>query len=77
MSGQLYGVEGWTLKMVIVSTLEASEMWIYRRVLEILWTARVTNENIPRKINRDRELLTIIRKRKLHISDTEISRKNM
>jgi len=36
----LYGIEGWTLKVSTINKLEAFEMWGYRRVLRILWTAK-------------------------------------
>jgi len=60
----LYGVEGWTLKVSAINKLEAFEMWLYRRVLKILWTARMTNEEILRRANRRRKLFETIKKRK-------------
>lgn len=60
----LYGMESWTLKVTTMNKLEAFEMWAYRRVLKIPWTARITNENVLRRINRDRELLLTIKRRK-------------
>jgi hypothetical protein len=35
----LYGHEGWTLTKVLEKRLAAFEMWIYRRMLRIPWTA--------------------------------------
>jgi len=40
----LYGMEEWTLKVSTMNKLEAFEMWVYRRVLRIPWTARRTND---------------------------------
>jgi len=48
----LYGMEGWTVKVSTTSKLEAFEMWVYRRVLRIPWTARRTNDDVLRIINR-------------------------
>ena len=42
-------------------------MWIYRRILKITWAARITNEEVLRRIVGERKLLKIIKKkRKLH-----------
>jgi len=40
-----------------MNKLEAFEMWVYRRVLRIAWTARRTNYEVLRIINKDRKLL--------------------
>ena len=39
-------------------------MWTYRRLLSIPWTDRVTNEEVLRRMKKQRELLTNIKKRK-------------
>ncbi|CAH1284537.1 unnamed protein product [Diabrotica balteata] len=41
--------------------LEAFELWIYRIMLRIPWTARVTNEEVLRRIGRDKKLLRTIK----------------
>lgn len=60
----LYGIEGWTLKVSAINKLEAFEMWLYRRVLKIPWTARATNEEVLRRANKRRTLFETIKKRK-------------
>ena len=60
----LYGMEGWTMKTSTINKLEAFEMWLYRRILKIPWTARETNEEVLRRVNKERELFDIIKKRK-------------
>lgn len=60
----LYGVEAWTLKTYHMNLLESFEMWCYRRILKIPWTARVTNEDVLKRIGKTRELLKAIKKRK-------------
>jgi len=48
----LYGMEGWTLKAAAINKLEAFEMWLYRRILKIPWTARLTNEEMFESIEK-------------------------
>ena len=52
----LYGVETWTLKGQMTKKLEAFEMWLYKRILEIPWTGRITNDAVLRRIVHRRKL---------------------
>ena len=61
----LYGCETWTISKNMEKRLEAAEMWIWRRVLKIPWTDRVTNDAVLRRMGTHRELLKSIRKRQL------------
>lgn len=61
----LYGCETWTLKTVMMNRIEAFEMWCYRRMLKIAWTEKVRNTEILERIEKERELLTTIKKRKM------------
>uniref|UniRef100_A0A8D8L8K4 Craniofacial development protein 2 n=1 Tax=Cacopsylla melanoneura TaxID=428564 RepID=A0A8D8L8K4_9HEMI len=61
----LYGVESWTLTETIMKKIEAFEMWTYRRILKIKWTDKITNEEVLRRLNKDKEILFTIKKRKL------------
>ena len=63
----LCGVETWTLSKTIMKRLEAFEMWLYRRVLKIPWTERVSNVEILRRIRSKRELIDTINKKKTGI----------
>ena len=36
----------WTITKSLLSRLDAFEMWIYRRVLKISWTKKITNEKV-------------------------------
>jgi len=56
-------MEGWTLKVSTMNKLEVFEMWVYRRVLSIPWTARRTNDEVLRIIDKDSELLDTIKRR--------------
>lgn len=68
----LYGLEGWTLNKEITKRLESFELWVYRRMLKISWTDRVTNQQVLERMNKELEVLFTIKKRKLeflgHIS---------
>ena len=61
----MYGFKTWTLSNPTKKRLEAMEMWLYRRMLRIPWTAHRTNESILAQINTHRELLPKIRKMQL------------
>lgn len=60
----LYGTETWTLKVNTMNRLEAFEMWIFRRLLKISWTQHIPNDEVLRRVRRERELLTTIKRRK-------------
>ena len=61
----LYGCETWTISRNMEKRLEAAEMWMWRRVLNVSWTERVRNERILERMDTERELLKTIRKRQL------------
>ncbi|KAG1714892.1 Vacuolar protein sorting-associated protein 8 [Nymphon striatum] len=60
----LYGAETWTLTKIMMTKIEAFEMWIYRRMLKISYTEHRTNEFVLRKIEAKRSLMNTIKKRK-------------
>jgi hypothetical protein len=60
----IYGLEAWTLKVSTMHKIEAFEMWCYRRLLKISWIDRISNEEVLIKLNKDRELLKMIKIRK-------------
>ncbi|VEN53317.1 unnamed protein product, partial [Callosobruchus maculatus] len=60
----LYGAETWTLKIGSMNRLEAFEMWVYRRILKIPYIDHVTNEEVLRRVHKERELLHLIKIRK-------------
>ncbi|CAG9840549.1 unnamed protein product [Diabrotica balteata] len=55
---------GWTLKTRDINKLEAFEMWLYRRILKIPWTAKITNIDVLKRIIQERQLFETIKKRK-------------
>ncbi|KAI5754908.1 hypothetical protein M8J77_012531 [Diaphorina citri] len=61
----LYGVESWTITDTVLKKVEAFEMWTYRRILKIKWTDRITNEEVLRRMSKNKEIAFTIKKRKL------------
>lgn len=60
----LYGCESWTLDPNTEKRLNAFEMYLYRRMLRVSWTQRVTNDEILIRMNKQRELMNTIKVRK-------------
>ena len=42
----MYGCESWTVKKAERQRIDAFELWCWRRLLRVLWTARKTNKSI-------------------------------
>ncbi len=59
----LYGSETWTIKKQDEKRLQAFEMWIWRRMLNISWCEKKTNEEVLLAINEERSFMTTLRKR--------------
>ena len=51
----LYGCETWTTKKADVKTIEAAEMWFYRRLLRVKWTERRTNDSILQELGTNKQ----------------------
>ena len=47
----VYGCESWTIKKVEHWRIEAFELWCWRRLLRVPWTARSSNQSILREIS--------------------------
>ena len=47
----MYGCESWTVKKVECWRTDAFELWCWRRLLRVPWTARRSNQSILREIN--------------------------
>ena len=45
-----YGCESWTLKMAECRRIDAFELWCWRRLLRVPWTARRANQSILKEI---------------------------
>ena len=44
-----YDCESWTVKQAEHQRIDAFELWCWRRLLRVLWTARRTNQSVLRK----------------------------
>ena len=47
----MYGCESWTLKKAEHRRIDASELWCWRRLLRVPWTARRSNQSILKEIS--------------------------
>ena len=46
----MYGCESWTIKKAEHRRIDAFELWYWRRLLRVLWTARRSNQSILKEI---------------------------
>ena len=47
----MYGCESWTVKKAELQKIDAFELWCWRRLLRVLWTARKSNQSILKEIS--------------------------
>ena len=47
----MYGYESWTVKKAEYQKIDAFELWCWRRLLRVPWTARRSNQSILKEIN--------------------------
>ena len=47
----MYGCESWTIKKAEHRRIDAFELWCWRRLLRVPWTARRSNQSIVKEIN--------------------------
>ena len=47
----MYGCESWTLKKAEHQRIDAFELWCWRRLLRVPWTARIPNQSILKEIS--------------------------
>ena len=47
----MYGCESWTVKKAECQRIDAFEVWCWRRLLRVLWTARRSNQSILKEIS--------------------------
>ena len=63
-----YGCESWTIKIAEHQRMDAFELWCWRRLLRVLWTARRSNQSILKEISPEYSLEGLILKLKLRVS---------
>ena len=47
----MYRCDSWTIKKAECQRIDAFELWCWRRLLRVLWTARRSNQSILKEIN--------------------------
>ena len=52
----IYGSESWTVNNAVHQRIDAFELWCWRRLLRVTWTARRSNQSILREINTEYSL---------------------
>ena len=65
----MYGYESWTIKKAECRRTDAFEMWCWRRLLRVPWTARRSNQSILKEINPGCSLEGLMLKLKLQSFD--------
>ena len=61
----MYGCESWTIKKAEYWRIDVFELWYWRRLLRVPWTARRSNQSILKKISPDYSLNGLVLKLKL------------
>ena len=60
-----YGCESWTIKKSEHQGIDAFELWCWRRLLRVPWTARKSDQSILKEINPEYSLEVLMLKLKL------------
>ena len=61
----MYGCESWTIKKAEHQGIDAFELWCWRRLLRVPWTARRSNQSILKETNSEYSLEGLMLKLKL------------
>ena len=61
----MYGCESWTIKKAECQGIDAFELWCWRRLLRVPWTARRSNQSILKQISPEYSLEGLMLKLKL------------
>ena len=62
----MYGCESWTIKKAECRRIDAFELWCWRRLLKVPWTARRSNQAVLKEISPEYSLEGLMLKLKLH-----------
>ncbi|KAK4874454.1 hypothetical protein RN001_013814 [Aquatica leii] len=60
----------WTITEPMMRRLEAFEIWVYRRILCISWVDHISNEEVLRRLGKQKEISYTIKKTKTKILRT-------
>ena len=72
----MYGCESWTIKKAQHQRTDAFELWFWRRLLRVPWTARRSNQSILKDISPEYSLEGLMLKLKLQYFGHLIQRTN-
>ena len=61
----MYGCENWTIKKAECQGIDAFELWCWRRLLRVPWSARRSNQSILKEISPEYSLEGLMLKLKL------------
>ena len=61
----MYGCESWTVKTAECQRIDAFELWCWRRLLKVSWTARRSNQSILKEISPEYSLQGLMLKLKV------------
>ena len=61
----MYGCESWTIKKAECRRIDAFELWCWRRLLRVPWTARRSNQSILKEMSAEYSLEGLMLKLKL------------
>ena len=61
----MYGCESWTMKKAECQKIDAFELWCWRRLLRVPWTARISNKSILKEFSTGCSLEGLMLKLKL------------
>ena len=62
----MYGCENWTMKKAEHQRIDAFELWCWRRLLRVPWTARTSNQTILKEISPGCSLEGLMLRLQLH-----------
>ena len=62
----MYGCESWTIKKAECQRTDAFELWCWRQLLRVSWTARRSNQSILKEVSPEYSLEGLMLKLKLH-----------
>ena len=61
----MYGCESWTIKKAVCRRIDAFELWCWRRLLRVPWTAKRSNQSILKEISPEYSVEGLMLKLKL------------
>ena len=61
----MYGYESWTIKKAEHGRIDVFELWCWRKLLKVPWTAQRSNQSILKEINPEYSLEGLMLKLKL------------